>query len=538
MNGARALGGSSKELLKSSFVQVQRLRREGRRLAWRTVPRTLRRPHEVVDHFDVHEYQRTMVADLSAVLDAAGIEHLILDQRILPRPLVAIARSDAARARRVLSSDPRSRDWWGARALVGSIARATPLRWRIAELPGSVGLLLSRNLVSATGAALTDSETGVLLEFWDRDETERPATGGGTHEAGTIRGPVTNGLLDHAGPALWAQIQQNDHRPPPRPPHLMLLSEPVDLVYTWVDGADPAWLARKAAALGTRDVSEASVDAAIRARFESRDELRFSLRSVEMYANWVRRIWIVTDQQVPVWLRQDDRLRVVDHSEIFTDPSALPVYNSHAIESQLHHIDGLAEHYLYLNDDMLFGAPVRPEDFFHGNGISKFFTSPALLDIGDHDPRDLAVAAAGKNNRDLVEERFGRTITHKLRHTPQPQVRSVIQAFETERPELFDAVMRSRLRHASNYALPSSLSQYYAFGLGRAVTGRVDYGYLDLAAPDAQVTLELWLRRRQMQTFCINDSGEDDPRARAAKDLALRDFFEEYFPVPSRWELS
>ena len=39
---------------------------------------------------------------------------------------------------------------------------------------------------------------------------------------------------------------------------------------------------------------------------------------------------------------------MVSHKEIFADPGVLPVFNSHAIESQLHHIDGLADPKAYL----------------------------------------------------------------------------------------------------------------------------------------------------------------------------------------------
>ncbi|MFD0331960.1 hypothetical protein ACFQZC_36840 [Streptacidiphilus monticola] len=89
--------------------------------------------------------------------------------------------------------------------------------------------------------------------------------------------------------------------------------------------------------------------------------MRYSLRSIHQYAPWVRRIHLVTAGQRPVWLNTDHPdIRVVDHREIFSDPDALPTFNSHAIESQLHHIDGLAEHFLYLNDDVLFGRLVSP----------------------------------------------------------------------------------------------------------------------------------------------------------------------------------
>lgn len=105
-------------------------------------------------------------------------------------------------------------------------------------------------------------------------------------------------------------------------------------------------------------------------RFTSRDELRFSLRSLEYYASWVRKIFIVTDRQVPSWLDTDDpKITVVDHRDIFSDPSVLPVFNSHAIESQLHHIPGLADHYLYLNDDCFFLRPTGSELFFTANDL-------------------------------------------------------------------------------------------------------------------------------------------------------------------------
>ena len=527
---------SATQVLKHGYVRAQDLRIATRTQSWRVLPGWLRRPHDVVDSFDVHAYRAELVDALSGVLSRAGIEHLILDQRLIGTPRVVIARTDTHAARRALGSDPAARTWWLAGARLGSVGRAVPVAWHLPRPAGVIGLMICRNLVTGTGAQLVDSETGVLLEFWQRLDTDRPATGGGVHPAGTLRAPAGNGVLDYAGPMLWAQVQQGGHRLPARPPHLLLVNEPVDLVYTWVDGNDPDWRRRRAAVLREDVLADASVDAAIDARFESRDELRYSLRSVQMFANWAHRIWIVTDAQVPSWLVQDERLRVVDHREIYADPSVLPVFNSHSIESQLHHIPWLAEHYLYLNDDMLFAAPVQPEDFFHGNRVSKFFTSPALLDVGANDPRDMAVAAAAKNNRSLIEARFGRTITNKLRHTPQPQLRSVIEQFEAEHPEVFDSVMRSVVRQPSNYSLPSSLNQYYAFAAGRAVPGRIRYEYLDLGSDTPQITLAAWLLRRRNLTVCINDSGEDSPEQRRPKEIALRAFFEEYYPLPSRWE--
>ena len=71
---------------------------------------------------------------------------------------------------------------------------------------------------------------------------------------------------------------------------------------------------------------------------------------------------------------------VVSHREVFGDTGLLPTFNSQAIESRLHRIPGLAEHFLYFNDDMFMGRAVAPDLFFSPGGLSKFFPSSALVD--------------------------------------------------------------------------------------------------------------------------------------------------------------
>ena len=93
------------------------------------------------------------------------------------------------------------------------------------------------------------------------------------------------------------------------------------------------------------------------ARFRQINELKYALRSVYMFAPWIRRIFIATDSPAPEWLAdhpsRDDR----PQRGVLRRPSVLPTHNSQAVECQLHHIDGLSEHFLYSNDDMFFGRP-------------------------------------------------------------------------------------------------------------------------------------------------------------------------------------
>ena len=140
--------------------------------------------------------------------------------------------------------------------------------------------------------------------------------------------------------------------------HFDAVDFPIDVVYTWVDGADPELRARREKyRTGASRIHARETGAS---RYVSHDELKYSLRSLETYAPFVRNVYIVTDDQTPAWLDRDAAgVQVVTHEEIFTDRDALSVFNSHAIETQLHHIPGLSERYLYFNDDVFLGRAGR-----------------------------------------------------------------------------------------------------------------------------------------------------------------------------------
>ncbi|XP_069376510.1 N-acetylglucosamine-1-phosphotransferase subunits alpha/beta isoform X1 [Paralichthys olivaceus] len=113
-------------------------------------------------------------------------------------------------------------------------------------------------------------------------------------------------------------------------------------------------------------------------RFEDNEELRYSLRSVEQHAPWVRHIFIVTNGQIPSWLNLDNpRVTVVSHQDIFQNHSHLPTFSSPAIETHIHRIPGLSQKFIYLNDDVMFGKDVWPDDFYsHSKGQKVYLTWP------------------------------------------------------------------------------------------------------------------------------------------------------------------
>ncbi|XP_071809115.1 N-acetylglucosamine-1-phosphotransferase subunits alpha/beta-like [Asterias amurensis] len=113
-------------------------------------------------------------------------------------------------------------------------------------------------------------------------------------------------------------------------------------------------------------------------RFEDNEEMRYSLRSLEQNAPWIRHVYIVTNGQIPSWLNLDNqRISIITHEDIFPNKTHLPTFSSPAIESNLHRIPGLSKKFIYLNDDTMFGKPVWPDDFYtHSRGQKVYLTWP------------------------------------------------------------------------------------------------------------------------------------------------------------------
>lgn len=132
----------------------------------------------------------------------------------------------------------------------------------------------------------------------------------------------------------------------------------IDFVVTWVDGNDPAWRQEKAkySGKGAFDDSEE--------RYRDWELLQYWFRGVEQFAPWVRKIHFVTWGHIPKWLdTTNPKLHIVRHED-YIPKEYLPVFNSTVLEIYMHRIEGLAEHFVYFNDDVFLTRPVQPEDFF------------------------------------------------------------------------------------------------------------------------------------------------------------------------------
>jgi len=317
---------------------------------------------------------------------------------------------------------------------------------------------------------------------------------------------------------------------------------PIDLVYTWVDGNDPAWQADKQHYLPALESNPLAPRRSAQAScYKSRDELLFSLRSVALYAPFVNRIHVVTAGQTPAWLNADHPdINLVSHQDIFSDESLLPTFNANAIESQLHHIPGLAEHFLYLNDDVFFGRHAVPSEYFDREGRPVFYQSE--LEVPDTPPlkAETAYEWGIKNARDLLKDDFALPRIKKLLHAPLVLRKSMLETIEARYPEALKTTAASRFRQISDVGLAYALLPYYAAVTGEGVLKdpracAYNNVYLNIGTPFLRAALKKLLLTRSCHTFCINESistGLDT----AGIDGAVTGFLQAYYPEKCEYE--
>lgn len=390
------------------------------------------------------------------------------------------------------------------------------------------GVRIYRPVVTSGRSLVYGPEHGCDLDFWD---SAAPSSGAiaAIHEPPfgwwvpslEADATVRIGGRDYPAPKAFARPLMDD------------VTFPVDAVVTWVDDSDPVWRGRREATLARMGEPPATGSGA--ERFHNRDELRYCLRSIAMYAPWIRHVFLVTDGQQPDWLETaHPGITVVSHRELYADPSVLPVFNSHSIETQLHRIPDLAEHFLYFNDDMFLGRPVRPEQFFQGNGLPLVNLDSRVIPPGRVTGDDDEYVSAQKNTRELVRRAYDRDTTNTLSHAPYPLTRTLL----AESAELFaaelSATARSTFRSATDVA-PVTLAVSHGYLSSKVAWGRIGHRYVDVDRRAALEQLPGLLRAREIDTFCLND-GALDQVPRAEQDRIVTAFLQAYFPVAGPFE--
>ncbi|MCH1881490.1 stealth family protein [Agrococcus sp. ARC_14] len=476
--------------------------------------------------------RESMVEDLLAIggaIERAGIPCLLVrDDR--GWPIIAVDRARRKELAAALAAAFADEPFYAEAVAPEKAARRGPILLADGELAGhkkASVMRIHRPRVEPAGRLRYGPETAVQLELWRFGEE-------------TLVAPLPNALMRASMPRHEA-VRETVVRYGREWQTIQHMWEPlasdvtfeIDMVFSWVDGSASEFQRERAEQMRSYVVGEGDDS---EARYRQIDELKYALRSVHMYAPWVRRIFIATDSPAPAWLAAHPKVTIVRAEDMFADRSALPTYNSHAVEAQLHNIEGLSEHFLYSNDDMFFGRQLEPDLFFSAGGVTKFVEATTRIGLGETDPARSGHDNAARYNRRLLRERFGAVTTRHLEHCAAPLRRSVIAELETAFPEDFRRTAAARFRSATDISVTNSLYHYYALMTGRAVqqtTAKVQY--VETTLRKSLPAMERLLRKRDQDMFCLND-GSQPELTTEERNRAVTDFLEAYFPIPAPWE--
>jgi hypothetical protein len=248
-------------------------------------------------------------------------------------------------------------------------------------------------------------------------------------------------------------------------------------------------------------------------------------------------VWLVTAApQVPRWLDAGS-VRLVHHDAILEQ---LPTFNSFAILSSLHRLEGLSRRFVYVEDDMLFGAPVSPGDFLLPDGRLRlyprlnFTQGPSGAARDRLSPWNRALA----HSNALLDAAFGARRRRLVGHMPLMIDRNWWTEMCETWPEDFARTRAARFRGTGNVA-PEHLYPWFLLHTGRAALESLNRTWRDTAYVPLENTpwiSALTLARAKGRKFvALNDGFGALPRPNVVQ--RARNFLETRFPLKSRFEL-
>ena len=235
----------------------------------------------------------------------------------------------------------------------------------------------------------------------------------------------------------------------------------IDAVITWVDGSDKEYKKKIEKHLST--------STNYKKHYLQANKIEYCVKSILRFAPFVRRIFIVTDNQKPSFNGLEDlivsnKVKIVDHKEIFKGyEEYLPTFNIRSIDAMLHRIEDLSETFVYFNDDVFLINNIREEDWFVknkgvliGKWAKSYSITPLKVLSGKFKkifglrPSFNASQSKAANITGFKKEYF------KSYHTARPQIKSLIKEFYRKNPESLIDQIKYRFRNYNQF-MPYSL---------------------------------------------------------------------------------
>ena len=329
----------------------------------------------------------------------------------------------------------------------------------------------------------------------------------------------------------------------------------IDFVITWVDGSDIEWQKEKNKYSNVKQVDVKKNDTR-NVRYRDMDCLKYWFRAVEEYAPWVNKIYFVTCGQKPEWLNTDNpKLVCVNHKD-YMDEKYLPTFNSNAIEAALHKIPGLADKFVYFNDDMFIINKVKESDFFKkGLPCDSMSLEPIIIMTNDHFHKKIC------NNLEIIDKHFDYKVFIKRQkkkllslkqgkylfrtvpllgykhfvgfrnyHLPVPYLKETFVEVWNEEAEILEKTMGFRFRN-NQESVNHWVFQYWQFASGKFCQRSTKFGDF-LYMSDSRLPKKIFSKRNKV--LCVNDSDKNTDFEKSKNDLVK--IFERKFPKKCSFE--
>lgn len=328
----------------------------------------------------------------------------------------------------------------------------------------------------------------------------------------------------------------------------------IDFVITWVDMNNPEWQKEFAKYSGDKRNTKNGVS---ETRFRDYGLLKYWFRGVEQFAPWVRKIHFVTTGQKPEWLdTSNPRLHLVRHED-FIPTEFLPTFNSVVIERYMHRIEGLADHFVYFNDDFYIINHITPERFFLKGlprDIAAFQYNPSWSQWYVRIKNNIRIINRHFDKREVMErdhdkwyhksygsrrlwnyllKPYGKFITLRTPHNAQPYLKSTFEEVWSVAGNELTATSSNRFRALTDYTPELFRTWQICRGHFEPYNTYRDTKMFPLFLRSKQAVSAI--RQQAYCLVCLNDHKKIKNYAQVMADL--KDAFEQILPEKSSFEL-
>src|SRR5699024_5215551 len=314
---------------------------------------------------------------------------------------------------------------------------------------------------------------------------------------------------------------------------MVVMREDIDFVITWVDSNDTNWIDQKKLYSG-KDTDSGN------SRYRDWELLKYWFRGVEEFAPWVRKIHFVTWGHLPKWLDTNHpKINIVQHHDFIPD-HYLPTFSSRSIDLNLHRIEGVAEKFVYFNDDMFILNKVKKKDFFKNGlpcetailnvttpikpkeveGFSKSFTAPFfnMMLINSHFSKNKSIR---KNFLKWINIKYGikglRTLLllpwNKFPslmnfHLPYSYLKSTYEEVWYKEPHILSKACENKFRKYTD--VNHWVMNYWQIASGNFSSRSTRIGEYYILKPSDILNNNIYksISKQKYKLICINDSYE------------------------------